>query len=290
MSRPVRINGGFGGGGGSAWDDFFSHKPMIVGVQSIDIRSSNQVDSIQVTYLCADKKLYKAPRHGSSGRPQESIHLENDERIVRVEGQTNDVQITQLTFYSKRQDGTEMKYGPFGETGRTSFAVEGYILGFNGRASNHLDGLGIYYLSPLVKSKCTAGGSGGRLFDDRADAMIPPVVGIRKMVIRSGNEISSIKSTFLQLGGTTVEGSVNGGSGGSESTLQWTDAEVITGMEVLTNGEIVNQITLHSTHQGTHGPFGKPGPKALKLDGNILGFYGTAGNFMESVGTYHVQN
>ena len=48
MSRPVWINGGFNGGDGLSWDDFFCHKPMIGGggggVQSIDIHSSNQVD------------------------------------------------------------------------------------------------------------------------------------------------------------------------------------------------------------------------------------------------------
>ena len=65
---------------------------------------------------------------------------------------------------------------------------------------------------------------------------------------------------------------------------------MITGMEVMTNGQIVNKITLHSTHLGTLGPFGKHGPKAYRLDGNILRFYGTVGNLMESVGLYHVPN
>ena len=59
-------------------------------------------------------------------------------------------------------------------TGRILFAIEGYILGFNSHASNHLDGLVIYYISPLVKSKSIAGGLDGSPFDDKAGAIIFP--------------------------------------------------------------------------------------------------------------------
>ena len=128
----------FGGSEGSAFDD---KNDNICGIIGLKIRSGNQIDSIQVTYRLKDGSAYEAPKHGGNGGSLSSFTLADGEKLIRMEGMTNDVLIDMLTFYSNYNN----VYGPYGRTGRASFSVEGLeIIAFFGRAGNLLDAIGVY--------------------------------------------------------------------------------------------------------------------------------------------------
>ena len=150
MAVKSEIHGGTLGG--SPWDDgILTHSPTIVGVHGIAIRHGNQVDSIQVTYLLADGSTYTANRHGGWGGTPSNFTLAEDEIIIRVEGKTNNCLVDQVTFISRKANGIENKYGPYGKTGQTPFSIDGKVVGFCGRAGNLLDSLGVYYVPHVRK-------------------------------------------------------------------------------------------------------------------------------------------
>ena len=128
----------FGGSEGSAFDD---NSDNIAGIIGLKVRSGNQIDSIQVTYRLKDGSAYEASKHGGNGGSLSSFTLADGEKLIRMEGMTNDVLIDMLTFYSNYNN----VYGPYGRTGRASFSVEGLeIIAFFGRAGNLLDAIGVY--------------------------------------------------------------------------------------------------------------------------------------------------
>ena len=292
MARSVTQSARFGGSsGGSAWDDgILSHSPAIVGVKKIDIRHGNQVDMLQVTYRLANGSTYTAPAHGGTGGSLSSFTLAKNERIVRMEGKTNNVLVDQVTFVTQNDAGEEKTYGPFGQTGQTQFKVEGYIVGFFGRAGNLLDALGAYYLPPLTKSP-TYGGTGGKAFADPVDVNIPPVVNVKRMRIRHGNQVDSIDADYQLLGGGVLDGSNHGGTGGRPTVVEFEDGEFIIAMTGKTNDVLVDQVTFTTRKPNgstaTYGPFGKTGETKYEVTGNIVGFFGRAGNLLDAIGAFY---
>ena len=131
-------SGSFGGSGGSKFND------DIVGIRGMKIRHGNQVDSIQVTYILADGTIWEGPRHGGTGGSLSQFTLEEGEKLVKMEGKTNNALVDQLTFHSNKGK----KYGPYGKTGQTSFSVEGELVTFFGSAGNLLDAISVRY-NPL---------------------------------------------------------------------------------------------------------------------------------------------
>lgn len=292
MARQISQSSNYGGSGGRAWDDnIYSHSPTIVGVRKIDIRHGNQVDGLQVTYLLADGSTYTAPRHGGSGGSPSSFTLAEDERIIRIEGKTNNALVDQLTFITQNAAGEENVYGPYGKTGRTPFSVEGYVVGFFGRAGNLLDAIGFYFLPPLQKSS-QFGGSGGNAFVDPIETNIPPIVNVKKMRIRHGNQVDSIEADYELLGGKVYDGTKHGGSGGSLTEVDFAEGEVITAMAGKTNNVLVDQLTFTTMKPdgstSTYGPFGRTGRTEFRVDGNIVGFHGRSGNLLDALGAFYV--
>ena len=291
MARSILQSSTFGGGGGSAWDDnILTKSPAIVGIHKVDIRHGDQVDSLQVTYRLADGSTYTAPSHGGTGGSFSSFTLASNERIVRVEGKTDSTVVDRVTFVTKNDVGEEKKYGPFGKTGRTPFSVEGYIVGFFGRSGNLLDALGVYYLPQLQKSSLF-GGSGGNAFVDPVDVNIPPVVKVKSMKIRHSNQVNCIDVDYLLLGGGVLDGETHGGSGGSSTIVDLADDEVIVKMAGKTNNTLVDQFTLTTTRPdgttATYGPLGKTGKTEFEVQGNIVGFFGRSGDFLDAVGAFY---
>ena len=292
MARKIEKTKVFGGRGGSAWDDgILTHSPAIVGVRSISIRHGNQVDSIQVTYLLADGTTYTAGKHGGRGGSPSSFTLAEDEMITRIEGKTNNVLVDQVTFITKKADGTTKQYGPYGKTGQTPFSVDGYVVGFHGRAGNLLDGLGVYYLMPVKKSS-RFGGSGGSAFADPIETHIPPIIRVSGLTIRHGNQVDSIQATYELLGGGTYSGSKHGGTGGSQSQVQFEEGEGITQMNGKTNNVLTDQVTFTTTRKDgtkvTYGPYGKTGKTVFEVQGSVIGFFGRSGNLLDALGAFYI--
>lgn len=293
MARQLKQSSLHGGTGGNSWDDNITgHKPAIVGVRRIDIRHGNQVDGLQVTYLLADGSTYSAPMHGGGGGSPSSFILAEDEMIIRIEGKTNNTLVDQLTFITKNAAGEEKKYGPYGKTGQTAFSVEGYVVGFFGRAGNLLDALGFYYLPSLEKSP-QLGGTGGNAFMDPIASNIPPIVNIKRMRIRHGNQVDGIQADYELLGGGIHNGANHGGTGGSPSEVSLEDGEVIVKMSGKTNNTLVDQFTFTTRKPdgstGTYGPFGRTGRTEFQVDGNIVGFFGRSGNLLDAIGAFFVE-
>ena len=292
MARQIEKSKPVGGNGGSSWDDgVLTHKPQIVGIRSMTIRHGNQVDGIQVTYVLADNTTYTAPNHGGSGGSPSSFTLAEGERIVRMEGKTNNTLVDQVTFIALTADGTQKTYGPFGKTGKTPFAVDGYILGFFGRSGNLLDSLGAYFLPPVQKSN-QFGGTGGNPFTDPIETNIPPIVRVSGLKIRHGNQVDSIQATYELLGGMRMTADNHGGTGGSPTTVEFAEGEVIMEMKGKTNNVLVDQVTFVTRKQdgssGTYGPYGKTGKTPFEVNGKIVGFFGRSGNLLDALGAYYV--
>ena len=198
---------------------------------------------------------------------------------------------------SKASSGIENTHGPFGGTGGTPFSIEGYILGFRGFASSAIHGLSAYYLSPLIKSNETFGGSvRTNTFDDNIDAIIPPVVGIKNITIYHGMLVDSIQCTYIRYGGSIFEGEQHGGPGGGRrSTVTLAENEVLYRLMARTfsNSFYLEELTLFSTRQQNsrmHGPFGEGiSGNLYEFSGNILGFYGYLDDYVVSrIGVYTV--
>ena len=299
--RPILLTETYGSTQGLIWDDnILSHKPTIVGIRNVNIFYYNQINSIQVTYLLADGTLCSGARRGSSIGYGVSIALNEDERFIRIEGMESGSAITQLTFTSKNSSGVESTHGPFGGTGGTLFSIEGYILGFRGFASSAIHGLSAYYLSPLIKSNETFGGSGrNHPFDDNVDAIIPPVVGIKNVIVHRGNFIDSIQCNYILLGGSVSVGRRHGGNGGSPSAVTLESDDVLHRLVAKSYGTYLDQLTFYTARQNSvtkHGPYGRGSGGALhEFSGVIIGFYGyleyyppILTNVMSSLGVYTV--
>ena len=278
--RPTLITSNYGSQEGSDWDDdIICHESNIVGIRSMDINYGSHINSIQVTYLLGNGSLREAPRHGGNGSSSSSIILSENERIVRVEGSTDGTVINHLVFISNDSNGTEKAYGPYGTPGQVHFNVVGYILGFRGKANDaDVTSLAVYYLRPLVKSTETFGGTGRTYpFDDSVDAIIPPVVGIKNIMINYGSLIDSIQCTYILLGGGLLLGQLHGGVGGTNTTVMFKEMEMLQQVTAGSYYAYLGQLTLHTSFWGEitrHGQYGERQQASFNFYGIILGFHG----------------
>ena len=110
--------------------------------------------SIQVTYEREDGTLYVTPRRGDFATVYQvtDITLAQSECIVQVQGvisaySSGAVRPVQLIFETRLANGTTVTYGPFGIGTGVPFSVEGNILGFYGRATTAIGGIGFDYQS-----------------------------------------------------------------------------------------------------------------------------------------------
>ena len=133
-----------GGLGGNAFDDNQLGK-KIVGVTGFHVRHGNQVDGVQMTYLLADNTTFQGPYHGGNGGSPTTVNLDVGEVIVQVTGKSNGVLVDQITFHTKKRDGSSHSYGPYGQTGETPFTINGWITAAFGRNGTKQDAIGFYY-------------------------------------------------------------------------------------------------------------------------------------------------
>ena len=87
-----------------------------------------------------------AAKHGGSSTNVTTITLGTAEVLTGLEGMATDGAISQLTLVTSKGGGAPVRYGPFGKPGKTTFSIEGSILGFFGRAGPNLISIGAYYV------------------------------------------------------------------------------------------------------------------------------------------------
>ena len=294
-SRPITKSPRQGGMNGTAFDDFNNGAPLpaiIVGVHSINISSGNQIDSIQVTYLLSNGSLFHAPTHGKPSHPPINITFGTDERIVKIEGKTNNQLVDQLTITTVGPAYERRVYGPFGITGQIEWSLEGHIIGFFGRSGDLLDSIGVYSMEVLKKSDLF-GGTGGSEVDDNTDALIPPVVMIAEIQVTNAELIDSIQVVYRHFDGRVTTGNKFGeGTSGNISTIYFAEGEKIVQLDGKSGDNYVNQLTFITEKadgsEGRYGPYGKIGKHSFSIHGNILGFYGSSGLLIDKIGVYYI--
>lgn len=137
----------FGGTGGSEFDDRADiTTPPILEIAQLHIWNGDFIDAIQVEYAVLGGSFLLGKKHGGNSGNLTTVTFDEGEHIVALLGQTGDNYLNQLTFVTMKANGSEAKYGPFGNTGKDPFSVHGNILGFYGYAGSLLDKIGVYFI------------------------------------------------------------------------------------------------------------------------------------------------
>ena len=296
--NEIRRSPKFGGNGGMAFEDpIETLTPAVVGIKSLRFVQGSRVDSIQVTYLLADGSTYATDMHGRAKEAfskETYIELAKGEEIVKVVGKTNGFRIGRLVFITKTANGTERRYGPLlnlGASGEGPFTVVGKILGLFGRSDYFLDAVGFYFVPiPLRPLTTPLYGSPGRgtYFQDLSpsDSSPPQIVGIN--VYYTADQVLGVQVTYLLDVGATWTASKHGSDKGSLGYVEVDVGENIIGVDVKTNGVLIEQITFHIEKadgaRRRDGPYGKSGSPQISVTGRIVGLFGLSGDSLNAIG------
>ena len=130
--------------------------PCGVDITEIQIRHSIVIDSIHVKYKTVEEETIVAPIHGGGGGRMGIVHLADGERITGASGvvcvdsflSLIDPYVSQLIFFSEKEDGEKKVHGPYGAVSRDQrycklFAVNGKINSIFGRVLNIRGYLGL---------------------------------------------------------------------------------------------------------------------------------------------------
>ena len=289
--REVKESSTFGGEEGDPWGDPVEPYKLSQ-IQSITIWHGAWVEGIQVVYY--NGTLYNAPLHGSDkGKYNDTIPLDSDHLIVRVEGYTDGKHVGNLMFtVQSKIGGPPTYYGPYGRniTG-DKYALDAIILGFHGRAGETLIALGVYYLSLEEKSP-QFGGVAGDLWEDPVNTNSPPIVGIKRITITYSTVIDSIQVDYRLLWDGTLNGDKHGGEGSSMYMMDLEEGERL--IEVRASaGALLSQVAFITEKSdgtiGEYGPFGqeRKDDNIISFFGDIIGFWGTEGSVVYSLGVYY---
>ena len=299
---PVKQYGP-GGNNGDYFDDVASVKDetgqsLVTGIHLINISYGDIIDSIQVVYILANGSLYQAPRQGNATDKFTVIHLAPEEHVTLIETLHNGSLINQLTITTVGPDVRKI-YGPFGTPALLQASMEGYIIGFFGRSTNILTFLGVYKLDELKKSEVFGPGTGGSPFDDEINFLVPPVLQFSSLTVWHDSYVSGIQAEYLLLGGSKKLGKIYGEKGATiSSTISLGGGDIIKHVEVRPDRDrqnaYISMITFTLQRRvGTTevvGPFGTVGETSYTLDGNILGFHGRDGDYIDRLGFYYISH
>ena len=299
-SRDPIKSPGEGGVDGEPFDDVAEYNmpniSHIVGIRAINISFGDVVNSIQVTYILANTSLYTAPVRGRAVNNFVEIRLGAIEHVSLIEGSTNGSVINDFTITTLGPDYERKVYGPFGKPGLNKFSLPGYVIGFHGRSGLILFNVGLYSLGEIEKSEEYGPGTGGTHFDDEVDIEVPPVVRLLSVKLWHGDFVDGLQAEYLLLNGSKHLGERHGGSNSSLSTvITLQDEEILEEVELRTSeddGAYISMLTFTSLKKdGTSevfGPFGRKGDKTYSLKGNIIGFHGHAGLYIDRLGFYYI--
>ena len=300
-SRTPVKSPGQGGGFGTPFDDVadFNEPDVspIIGIHAINISYEDFIEAIQITYILANHSLYEAPSRGRSSKPFVVINLESIEHVTELEGMTNGSVVNQLTITTLGPDYERRIYGPFGKPAPNQFSTKGYIIGFHGISESHLTNIGVYSLEEMKKSELFGPGQGGSPFDDETDVLVPPVVRLTALTIWHGDFIDGLQAEYLLLDGAKKLGEIHGGHNSSlTTTLTFQDEEVIELVELRSSdeddGAYISMLTITVRKEDgkseVFGPFGRKGEILYFMEGNVFGFYGHSGIYIDKLGFYTI--
>ena len=142
-----------GGLGGKLFDEAVSFNfPPIVEIRGFKIWNGVIFDAFQVEYLTLEGKIITGRKHGGGGSDNVTeIIFEAGEHLLAVYIEADKMLVNQLTLVTRKGNGAEVVYGPFGSChshlGCSKFSFRGDIIGFHGSAGAQVDRIGVYYLT-----------------------------------------------------------------------------------------------------------------------------------------------
>ncbi|KAM7461370.1 hypothetical protein LguiA_029491 [Lonicera macranthoides] len=286
-SAFVETTGPFGGQGGEPWDDG-SHTM----IRKLIIYSWPVIQSIQIEYDDNGQSKY-SEMHGRKEGIMNTVELDYPhEFLVSVSGYVNEF-YSQVVFHSITLESNKRTYGPFGREGGKYYkfpsTTGNKIIGFFGRSGYHLDSIGVYF-EPPIKPVGPFGGQGRDSWDDG------PHTAIVKLIIYSSIVIESIQIEYDDDGQPKCSGT-HGRKEGIKHTVELDyPSEFLISVsgyiDELYSKVVVHSLTLESNER-TYGPFGRAGTQCIKFpstSGNkILGFFGSSGRHLDSLGAYFVK-
>ena len=309
-TRPVLKTPGVGSSNETLipFDDLRKLKDSILRVHSITIASFNQIDSIQFTYVLKDGSIYRPPVRGEGYTVPQTIKLAKDEYVAKIEGTiVFNHSFGQVYITIKNPNNLKSRvYGRYGaNVGQRNFTFEGYILGIHGKIDPPNTGynrivrnLGVYQLATVKESEYF-GGIPLLTFYENPDTRFPPVVKVSKMFISHDDSVYSLQAEYQYLDGTIGLGGKYGGDAGNLTTISLEYGEELSGLKgklVVLQGpaweiNLIGQITFITRKKdgstAAYGPFGRGGTVPISVDGHILGFSGSAPEFLASLGVFY---
>ncbi|XP_058001521.1 mannose/glucose-specific lectin isoform X2 [Hevea brasiliensis] len=290
----VKTVGPFGAGNALSWDD-----EIHSAIKQIRIVHGNFVSSISTEYYNDGGSLVWSTLHGGDYESKiDTIKLDfPDEFLTSVTGyydsvnEMNDYAFTSLTFQSNRRT-----YGPFGQQFGTYIcfpSFDGKILGFHGRSSGYLYAIGAH-VEPISYPKPSEfigpfGGQGGDPWDDGMHTTI------RQLVISCGSMVNYVCIDYDK-NGHSLWSSKHGQSVGDKTysiKLDYPEEFLISlsgSYSTNASSTIIQSLSFQSNKK-TYGPFGSgKGNHEFSLSsiayGKIIGFHGTCGDYLHSIGVY----
>ncbi|XP_048128149.1 jacalin-related lectin 4-like isoform X1 [Rhodamnia argentea] len=284
---PFQSLGPYGGHGGRPYDD-----KTYTDVRRITLVVTSVIESFYIEYD-QNGSLVRSPIHGGPAEGKIcTVKLDYpNEFLTSVSGYIREnegpVVIQSLIFHSNRRT-----YGPFGN-GRGRFfsfpPVAGKIIGFFGRCGIFVDSIGAYLL-PISHSYPfeVVGPFGNCNYEDRWDD--DKHIDVREIELVSGSAIESITVTYEQ-GCSFAHGIASGGGTTNKINLDWL-IEYLTSVSGYITSDcgstIIHSLTFQSNKR-TYGPFGTETGRKFSFPatgGKIIGFYGSSGSHLESLGAY----
>ncbi|XP_048128151.1 jacalin-related lectin 4-like [Rhodamnia argentea] len=275
--------GPFGGHGGDSFDD-----QTFSDIRKITIVVGSVIESITIEY---DQNgcLVSSPRHGGSwGGQAWAVPLDYpNEYLISVFGYITEDSyqvINSLIFHSNKRS-----YGPFGNKEGKFFKfppVDGKIIGFHGSCGFYLDSIGAYFgpvSHPYPFEVIGPFGNGENRWDDGKNT------DVRQIVVVSGSAIESINITYEE-GRSFGHGASDGGEINTIN-LDWLTEYLTSVSGYIANdlgSTIIHSLTFQSNKR-TYGPFGTETGRKFSFPatgGKIIGFYGSSGSHLQSLGAY----
>ena len=281
-----------GGPGGDAFSD--PDPGRGARVVEVQVRSGEQVDSVQLVYALSDGRTVMGPQHGGAGGELSVFHLDADEYLVGISGRSGS-HIDSIRFQTNKR--ISPAFG--GRGGSRDFRVDvpanAQTTGLAGRAGNYLDAIGLTFIpirrlfsafgsAPQPGQTSLAGGSGGT---DFVDGDIPAGTRIVEVRVEAGNVVDSVQMIYNLPDGRLLEAARHGGGGGRAASFHLEQGEYIVGLSGRC-GIYVDSLRIHTNTRTSQLFGGSGGDRDFRIDvpdGNqATGFIGRSGTYLDAIG------